>query len=237
MNEKVYRFFDKLLRFIYPEHCPVCDEIIPFNKDYCRCTFYDNVKISENYCRHCGNNVEHCSCGAINSFFLPDIAAVYLYQGMARADILNLKFNNRKRLAEKLGREMAERCAIVYSDVDFDAVTYVPMSEEALIKRGYNQGQLLAEEISEAFFLPVESLFVKIKNTAPQHELKGKERVENLKNSIILDNNVSVAGKTILLCDDVKTTGATLSHCVKVLEANGAQRVCCICVAVTDFIK
>lgn len=236
VNERVYRIMDKLIRFVYPEHCPICDEIIPINKTYCSCTRYDNVKIGENYCRHCGSDMKHCSCGAVNAFYLPDIAAVYLYRGRARADILNLKFNNRKYLAVKLGREMAERCALVYCDVDFDVVTFVPMSKEAQIKRGYNQGQLLAKEIAKAFFLPVEPLLIKIKNTAPQHELKGNERVENLKNSIVFNGNTSVKGKTVLLCDDVKTTGATLSQCVKILEENGAKKVCCICVAVTDFI-
>ena len=237
MNDKVYRFVDKLIRFVYPDRCPICDEIIPINKEYCSCTRYDNIKISENYCRHCGSNIERCSCNAENSFYLPDIAAVYLYRGRARADILNLKFNNRKRLSVKLGREMAERCAIVYCDVDFDAVAFVPMSKEAQLKRGYNQGELLAKEIGKVFFLPVEPMLEKIKNTAPQHELKGKERVENLRGSIILNENADVKGKTILLCDDVKTTGATLSQCVRILEENGAERVCCICVAVTDFIK
>ncbi len=235
-KDRIHKISNKLIRCVYPEHCPVCDEIIPLMEDYCFCSRDESKKISKDYCRHCGQNSDNCTCGAENSVYLPDIAAVYYYSGKIRADILNFKFNNCKKMAVKLGEAMAERCAIVYCDVDFDFVTFVPMTKESYLKRGYNQSQLLAEVLAEKFFLPVEDLLVKTKNTASQRELGGKERIENLKGSIRLKKDVSVKGKTILVCDDVKTTGSTLGQCVKALEEAGAHRVCCLSIAVTEFL-
>ena len=235
LNDKYYFIFDRLIRSVYPKHCPVCDEIIPLNRDYCKCSDFDNIKLSDDYCRHCGHDIKNCCCGGENSVYLPDVAAVYVYGGRIRSDILSFKFNYDKYLAKKLGAEMAERCAKAYCDVDFDYVTFVPMTKEAVKKRGYNQSQLLAEVVAEKFFIESKALLLKAADTAAQHSLSGKERINNLKNSIILNDNVQLKGKNILLCDDVKTTGTTLKSCVDVLIKAGASKVCCICVAVSDF--
>lgn len=234
-KEKLLRFFDKLIRCVYPKFCPVCNEIIPINQDYCKCSRSDSKKVSDSYCRHCGKNEAECVCQHENCVYLPDIAAVYVYAGKVRADILGLKFDNQKHIARKLGAAMAERCARVYSDVDFDIVSFVPMSKSSLRKRSYNQSQLLAKIVAEKLFVDTKPLFTKVVDTAAQHNLSGKERVKNLNNSIVLNKDVKVEGLNILLCDDVKTTGATLSQCVKVLEAAGAKRVCCICAAISEF--
>lgn len=234
-SEKMLCLFNKLIRMLYPERCPVCDAIIPLTEDYCKCSAEISEKINDEYCRHCGQNAEDCSCFSENAFYLPDIVGVYYYGGRVRADILNLKFNNSKRLAVKLGTDMAIRCATAYSDIDFDIVSFMPMSKRAYNIRGYNQSELLARQISKQLFVSCQPLFEKIKDTSAQHELSAGERAVNLYDSVKLRNGVSVEGKNILLCDDVKTTGATLFQCVDILEKAGALRVCCVCAAVTKY--
>ncbi|MBE6785104.1 MAG: ComF family protein [Ruminococcaceae bacterium] len=234
-SEKLQRFFSKAARWIFPERCPVCGSIIPLNEDYCVCVRQESRKISDEYCRHCGYEAYRCVCDKANTVRLPEITAVYIYGGKIRADILNLKFANRKNLAEKLGTLMAERCAKAYSDTDFDVVTFVPMTEASYKIRTYNQSQLLADTVGEKLFVPVEQLLVKTRQTKAQHELGGIERLENVENSVSLKSGASVKGKSILICDDVKTTGATLNQCVQTLLKNGAEKVCCVCVAISDF--
>ncbi len=234
-KEKMFRFYDKLIRCLYPKRCPLCDKIIPLNEDYCACSRKDSKKIGEDFCRHCGCETHNCVCDSKNTICLPEIAGVYVYAGKVRADILDLKFNNQKHLAQKLGLAMAERCAGVYSHIDFDVVSFVPMTESSFNIRTYNQSQLLAAQVGKLLFVPTESLFVKSRNTRAQHELGGEERVENVKNSVKIKPGVSVKGKNILICDDVKTTGATLNQCVEALKKGGAKRICCICVAITGF--
>ncbi len=235
LNEKQRSFIDKALRWLYPKKCSVCGKIIPLNEDYCLCSRKESVKIDDNFCHHCGHNVNRCTCEAKNTIILPEVAGVYLYSGRIRADILDLKFKNEKHLAVKLGTEMAERCANVYYDIDFDVVTFVPMTEKALDKRLYNQSELLARQVGRLLFVPVESIFEKTRDTLTQHSLNAEKRIENLVNSVKLKNEIDVKGKNILICDDVKTTGATLNQCVKTLQECGADKICCICVAVSDF--
>lgn len=235
LTEKQQRFIRKALRWLYPKQCSVCGKIIPLNEDYCFCSRMESVRISTDFCHHCGHEVKDCVCNATNTVILPQITGVYLYGGRIRADILGLKFKNEKHLAVKLGIDMAERCANVYYDIDFDAVTFVPMTEKALDKRLYNQSELLANQVAKMMFLPVENMFVKTRDTHSQYGLSGEDRVENLKDSVKLREGVSVKGKNILICDDVKTTGATFEQCIKTLQENGAEEVCCICVAISDF--
>lgn len=234
-KEKVNKVLDKLIRLIYPKHCPVCDKIIPIQYDYCICSRMESRRVGGEYCRHCGHNSNNCVCFAHNSVYLPDITAPYIYGGKVRADILNLKFNNDKYLAVKLGTDMAERVAFAYSDVDFDLVAFVPMSERSKNIRTYNQSELLARQVAKLMFLPVEDLFIKTRETQTQHTLGGAERRKNLSKSVEVRNPASVKGKTILLCDDIKTTGSTLNQCVIALNKAGAKRVCCVCVALSDF--
>ena len=234
-KRKIYKAIDIALRCLYPKHCPVCDEIIPINEEYCACSRKENRRLGDNCCIHCGRENSSCVCEARNSVYLPEIAGVYIYDGKVRADILELKFYNRKNLAVRLGTDMAERCAKVYSDVDFDIVTFVPMSKESLEYRMYNQSELLANQVGKMLFVPVEDLFVKIKNTQAQHSLNGEDRLENVRDSVSVKSDINVEGKTVLICDDVKTTGATLSQCVKALESAGASRICCICIALSNF--
>ena len=235
VKEKCFDICEKAVRCLFPKRCPVCDNLIPLNEDYCACLNQQSVKISEDFCRHCGAQRDKCSCKSPNSVYLPEITAVYIYGGRIRADILNLKFGNEKRLALKLGTAMAERCANVYSSTDFDIVSFVPMTKKALTKRTYNQSQLLARQVGKMLLVPVEELFVKTRNTKAQHGLGGNERLENVKNSVILTQGADVKGKSILICDDVKTTGATLNQCVQALKAGGAEKICCVCAAIADF--
>lgn len=233
----IYKIFNTIIRAIYPKRCPLCDEIIPINETYCACSRYESIKIGDNFCYHCAHDKNNCVCGAGNTVYLPYVSAVYIYGGKIRADILNLKFNNEKHLAIKLGEMMAERVAYAYADVDFDVVTYVPMSDRSYDVRTYNQSELLAKQVGKMLFCPVKDLLEKIRQTEQQHNLGGNERIKNLNNSVRLIDPDYVKGKNILICDDVKTTGATLSQCVSVLREAGAGKVCCICVAVTDFKK
>ena len=229
------KVLDIFLRLFFPKVCPLCGEIIPIDREYCRCSWYNSRRIEYDYCRHCGCDKALCVCGSPNATYLPEIAAVYYYHGKVRSDILDMKFYGKKRLARKLGTDMAERCAQVYCTVDFDMVTFVPMSRESLKNRGYNQSQLLSEIVAESFLIPSVELLCKIKNTQQQHKLSGKERKKNLSGSMKVIDADLVKGKTILLCDDVKTTGATLNECVKLLMAAGAAKVCCLCIAVTKY--
>lgn len=101
-------------------------------------------------------------------------------------------------------------------------------------ERGYNQSALLARELSALLGVPADChALCKSIDTPAQHALKGAERRGNVFGVFEVPAPESVEGKTILLCDDIKTTGATLDECAKTLKLAGAKEVYCVCIAVT----
>ncbi len=183
-------------------------------------------------CLGCGNPRAGCTCSKHNfSLFL---ASPFLYENKLREAIHRFKFGGETDLVKFFAKETAECVAKEFGDVKFDVVTCVPQTKRKCRQRGYNQSALLAKEIAKQLKLPYdELLLIKTRETADQHNLKGKERIKNLKDAFAAENPDSVSNKAILLVDDIKTTGATLNECRKVLLKAGASAVYCATIAVT----
>lgn len=224
-------------RICFPEKCPLCGKTLKINEDFCFCCGSDEVKLPDDCCENCGKEKELCSCADPLTVPLPHITGVFIYDGLIQNKLLSFKFSGRKELCRYFGDCLAERVATVYADVDFDVVTFVPSSAEAIKERGYNPSFLLAERTAKKLFLPCENLLIKTKETDKQHHLKAKERISNLKGSLSPGKNASIKGRTVLICDDIKTTGATLNECSDVLLEQGAKDVYCVTAAITSNLN
>ena len=110
-----------------------------------------------------------------------------------------------------------------YGGISFDFVTAVPLHKREFLNRGFNQSERLGQALAKWLDVPYETVLTKITTTAPQKELKAVERSGNLLG--VFDVCGDVAGKTILLVDDVITTGTTLDECAKMLKIFGAEEV------------
>lgn len=118
----------------------------------------------------------------------------------------------------------------------FDAIVYIPMTKKALNKRGYNQSYLLAKSISKITGAPVLiDAVVKIKETALQKSLGRAERLKNLSECFKADKSL-VSGKSLLVADDVLTTGATLDAVCSKLKKAGAKEVCAATAASVEYL-
>lgn len=218
---------------LFTRKCSVCGQPVDLKKGMCDCLGNERIPISDSFCQHCAQEKDRCTCSYNLSVSLPHVAASYVYSGAVRQEIHSLKFEGNRNLSLSLADSMSERVTRVFSSVDFDIVTYVPSSALTVKQRGYNQSKLLSERIAENFFLPCQGVLEKIRETPFQHMISATERGENLVGSIACSGDVS--DKTLLLCDDVKTTGATLGECVKVLKEKGAKDVYCICYATSEY--
>ena len=108
----------------------------------------------------------------------------------------------------------------------FDCVIPVPLFPSRQRERGYNQSQILSEEICRQYSLVLNTHWLKRKRpTQPQVDLKRQERIANMAQAFTVSNRHNLHGKTILLVDDLITTGATASEAAKTLKKAGAQRV------------
>ncbi len=224
-------------RVFFPAECPLCSKTLKINEDFCLCCGSDEVRLSPDCCENCGNERKLCCCDSEFSSVLPHITGVFTYDGLIKNMLLSFKFSGRKNLYRRFGDCLAERVATAYANADFDAVTFVPSSEEGIIEKGYNPAQLIAERTAEKLFLPCEQLLIKSKETEKQHVLSGRERKTNIKDSFSPAESSKIRNRTILLCDDIKTTGATLKECSDVLFRHGAKDVYCATVAVTSNLN
>ncbi len=225
-----------LLDLFFPRRCPVCGTVLPFGAQYCGCHSPVFRRIEAPVCEHCGAQTDHCTCSLPGELTLCHIAAPFYYTGAVRDDLLELKFHGDKHHAKQLGREMALCFAERFANVQPDIVTGVPMTRTGERARGFNQSTLLARQVASLLFLPYAPLLEKTRETEAQHTLSELARRTNLASAFALRKQVSVSGKTVLLVDDIKTTGATLSECELVLQENGAAAVYCLCCAVTDYV-
>ncbi|MDE6001565.1 MAG: ComF family protein [Clostridia bacterium] len=155
-----------------------------------------------------------------------------VYENGAAALIAKFK-NGSGYLKEYFSDIMAEYLATLS---DFDCIVYVPMTEKAVRKRGYNQAQLLANGLSKRLQKPIiNDALIKEKDTAEQKTLSRKERAENLANCIKVVKRSEVKDKKLLLVDDILTTGATAKAVCKKLLSAGAKRIYLVTAASVEY--
>ncbi len=109
----------------------------------------------------------------------------------------------------------------LFSDIDY--IVPVPLHKRRLAERGFNQAELIANSLSLVTQIPVKNLLVRTKKTQQQAKLDVNNRAKNLKNAFICKYKLN--NQTILLVDDVYTTGSTLDSAAKVLSTSGVQKI------------
>lgn len=107
----------------------------------------------------------------------------------------------------------------------------LPLTKRRKRWRGFNQTEIISEQLSIGLNLKIEQLLIRIKNTKPQKQLNKESRKQNIKQSFTINPGAITKNKNILLVDDVCTTGATLKEATMVLKRSGANHVWCLAIA------
>jgi ComF family protein len=152
------------------------------------------------------------------------------FAGVVRDALHAIKYGGEQRVAEPLGAAVARRWARI--GVGADLVTHVPVHADRARQRGYDQAELIARSAATHLTLPHARLLARVRATIAQFDLDRRRRATNVRGAFALDGRAPpVAGRWILLIDDVTTTGATLSACAVPLLEAGALGVSAITVA------
>ena len=222
---------------LFPSRCPICDKVRPIGggKICIHCEKTLSI-VTTPFCMKCGKALEdetreYCKdCSTVNHEYNQG-RAVFLYPSI-RKSVYRLKYKNRKEYAEYLGWKMAQVCGKALKEWAPDALVPVPLHDKRMQKRGYNQAELLAKELGKYLHIPVNTSLVKReRNTKPQKALDITGRQNNLKNAFkIKQNNVKL--KTIVIIDDIYTTGSTIDAIARELKAAGIQRVYYVALAI-----
>jgi len=145
--------------------------------------------------------------------------SAFRFEGSARAAILRMKFAGEGAVASALGKAMA---AVADDLLPVDAITWVPLSQKRLSSRGYDQAKLLARRVSRELDLPARRMLGRVRDIPPQAQSGAHQRMAAIQGLFVPKRE---APASVLLVDDVLTTGATASECARVLILAGAQRV------------
>ena len=121
---------------------------------------------------------------------------------------------------------MARGCAEFFPDHSFDTIVPVPLHPKRLRWRGFNQAVLLGREVSRLWRIPMDPFILsRSRETPPQTQLAEEERRRNVRRAFAPNPEKSLEGKSLLLVDDVYTSGATVNECSRALLRAGAKEV------------
>ena len=162
---------------------------------------------------------------------------MWYYKDNVRKSIHRFKFYGFQHYANIYGRLLALRLDSE-SLTDVDMVSWVPISGLRKLKRGYDQSRLLAKAVAKELRVTPLPVLRKIRHTKPQSSLTGESfRRANVSGAYKVVDMERIAGKRILLLDDVVTTGATASECARMLVTYGAKEVYVAAVAAAENHK
>ncbi|MDL2237423.1 ComF family protein [Christensenellaceae bacterium OttesenSCG-928-K19] len=144
------------------------------------------------------------------------VLRVFRYQGVIRKLIHHMKYDDRKDLALFAARRMYDYYC--ENGLEADVITFVPVHKNRLKTRGFDQSECMAEHLAGLAGVPCHKLLVRVKNTAPQFNLSREERLRNMDNAFEANGGIDIAGKRILVIDDIYTTGTTMRACISCLH-------------------
>ncbi len=230
------RFIKIIISSFFPNKCIACGDIIEDGEyccDYCF-EMLPNVDTAK-FCTRCGSKKKDCQCNQ-KIFHFNGITAPFYNDGTAQKGFYKFKFSHKKENSKFFAERMALAVRNCYGDILFDSVAFVPLSIKRRFKRGFNQSEVLARQLSEILNLPLyENLLYCKRKKSHQYKLKPDERFKNVSGIYFCKQRVD--SKNILLVDDIKTTGATLNECAKQLILNGANSVYCVTGLITERKK
>ena len=154
------------------------------------------------------------------------------YENEVREKIIKYKFNENSYLYKTFAKIIIKDKKVYGFLKLYDIIIPVPMNKLKKSVRGYNQSELVANEIAKQMELPFEkTVLIKTKNTKVQSTLTKTQRIENVKNAFFVTDTTKVKYKKVILIDDIYTTGCTVNECSKVLKQAGAQEICVVTIA------
>ena len=206
------KFINSLLDLIYRKKCYFCGK----------------SKHSVKMCPECFEKLEYNNFLANRIILGVDIFCAGVYTKELQKLIRGLKYHKQKDLAYYQAKFMYEyfKNIDVLQNKEFEVVA-VPQHKNRIKKRKYNHMELVCEEFAKlAKFDCNFELIARIKDTKPQYKLSRNERLKNLSDAFVVDKT-KISEKTVLIIDDICTTGSTFEEMIKVLTKNGVKNIVC----------
>lgn len=235
----IRKAFNDFLEILFPGniYCICCGRIIDDTRPYALCDHCVRAFhwATGKTCLKCGKIMDVNSrrslcrdCSELSHRYEQGFTCVQ-YGLYERSVMLSFKYGDQAYIGEKLGDILFDRISPeLESGLAFDCIIPVPMHKRKVRKRGYNQAELMARPLAHKTGVPLlKDALVRIRESKPMSKLSTFDRMENVKNIFTLREDAVklIRSKTVLLIDDIYTTGSTADECSKVLLEAGAEKV------------
>jgi ComF family protein len=212
------------LDLIYPPRCVLCNHNGPFVCDAC---LWSLPRAESRRCDGCWLPLDTdgvCRSCSEHPLALRHLRSVFRYEGEVRRLVHAFKFSHHRVLAPYLAQPMAAR--LKASGLTADVIVPVPLTGLRRRTRGFNQAALLAQEIGHELAIHVSESLQRRHSIGPQAKSASAEaRRRNVMDAFVVSRPDLIEDRSVLLVDDVATTGATLDACARVLIDAGAREV------------
>lgn len=226
----IRKILEGLIDCVYPPRCPICNKIIPLGgSNICTVCSKKVTYVEEPYCLKCGKPVDDerelcCDCSQKEHNY-DEGRSTFIYDEYMSRSVYRFKYNSKKEYAKFYGEEIFKRLNKKIISWNAEAIIPVPIHKMRMKQRGFNQANLLAKELSKYTKIPVKNNIVYRKNqTKVQKNLSAKERENNIKKAFIVKKN-SVELNSVIIIDDIYTTGSTVDAISACLKAAGVKKV------------
>ena len=211
--------FEKILDFVFPKKCFYCKKYGDYICKQCL------EKINKNYLFKKTKNdyYDYVICGSN-------------YKGLIRTQIHNFKFHEKSYLCHFFIKMILENKSIFNFLKNFDLITFIPMNNTKELERGYNQSKLLAKELGKILNIKVIDLLEKKYENKAQSTLNQSERRKNVKDIFKIKRHLNLKNKSIILVDDIFTTGSTVRSASKILKENKFKKICVFTIAKSEYM-
>lgn len=224
-----HEIVQQVLDILFPPRCAGCQKS---GSILCPTCIAKIRPLMPPFCQYCGSALPTtyaiCRQCQYHRLYLSGLRAVSNYEEPLRSYIHALKYDGNKRLAKPLGHLLAQTC--INYRLRADAIVPVPLHRSRQKERGYNHAHLLAEVCAAQVNIPLRNdIVIRHRDTSAQVGLTASQRQQNVAGAFSCTpafTTGALHGRTILIIDDVCTTGATMEACAAPLFAAGAKAVC-----------
>lgn len=224
---------DRVLNLLFPPKCAFCGKVLPGKARICS-DCLPKLPYTGNFrcCERCGiplpSEFSYRLCGRCFPVKHPPYDHVFvplIYAGTAKRAMIRLKYYMHPSYADAFAALIAEKLLSYEKPCQLDFITFVPQSKSTHFIRGYNQSELIARKLSAILNIPCEPCLFRKDGFARNATLNAAQRRKNVKSGYFpADKKLS---GTVLLVDDVLTTGSTVFYCASLLRKMGCKKVYC----------
>ena len=203
-------FFKWLAHLLFPPRCVLCDKVLENQTDLCQ---------------DCRLHAPECPISASKRNFLDSWLALWYYEDKVRKSLILYKFYHRRSKVQSYGRLLAMKIREQHPE-GLDLLSWIPVSRIRKLLRGYDQVELLANVVGRELGMKPARLLKKIRHNPPQSGIVEEAvRKANVLGVYRVTDPQHLQGKSVLLLDDVITTGATAAEAARMLLTAGAKQV------------